>query len=143
MAFCQKVMPVTSKVGAKSGVFTSTASLDKLIAPIKPIAKSSGKIEKKDLNLTMENKPPKKSRSTADLKSIQFSEAPVSYAAASIDPEDGGWNEFGSVGSYQSGGSQTGSNDGMYMHTYEFILMYIDMYTYICIYIYICICVYM
>lgn len=85
------------------------------MAPVKPHTKSPGKGERnpKD-HIPTEGKLPKKSRSTADLKNIQFtSEASTSYPASNADTDEGGWNEFGS-GSFHTGGSQASSNsDGV------------------------------
>jgi callose synthase len=119
MAFCQKIMPITSSVGARSsvGVFPSTASLSGLMAVGRDIP--SGKDSSAPASLSSSGRTPKKALSTADLRHSFGSSAaePIlaSNGASTVsshpDSEGGsvGWSEYGDGGSYQNiGGGHHG-----------------------------------
>ena len=119
MAFCQKIMAISSQVGARSsvGVFPSTASLAGLMAVGKPsIPPSSNNKEKSPrekltgVSLAPNGKMPKKAMSSADLRNILFSpsETPASPAATLTDDGgNGGWNDYGDGTSYQGSTNAT------------------------------------
>ena len=126
MAFCQKIMAVTSQVGARSsiGIFPSTASLAGLVAVGKPaICASSGKdrsLKEKPtgVSLAPNGKMPKKAMSSADLRNILFSpESSISPVASLTDDGTCGWSEYGDGSTYQnnssSGSTSTRSAEGV------------------------------
>jgi callose synthase len=114
MAFCQKIMAVTSQVGARSsiGVFPSTASLAGLMAVGKPTASVVPSTKDKNpkekvtgVSLAPNGKMPKKAMSSADLRNILFSPAESSSSPAANLADDGGnngWSEYGDGSSYQN-----------------------------------------
>ena len=123
MAFCQKIMAVTSQVGARSsvGVHLSTASLDGLIAVGRETPHASS---------LPQGKIPKKAVSASDFRHVTVGSSPndsvassLNGVAASPSPStqdiegSAGWSEYGDGGTYQcltgSGGSVTRTTEGV------------------------------
>ena len=114
MAFCQKIMAVTSQVGARSsiGIYPSTASLaglmavSKSILPITPLSKEKSPKEKSTgVSLAPNGKMPKKAMSSADLRNVFFNPTEtVSIPAThtSDDNNNNGWSEYGEGSTYQN-----------------------------------------
>ena len=126
MAFCQKIMPISSDVGARSsvGVYPSTASLSGLMA----IGRDIPTLTPTSISSTPPSgRHPKKAVSSADLRSNLF--APSEAAAStsnrtSRDSESGkGWSEFGDGTSYQT---ISESNLGKVPHSSESVTDFLD-----------------